>query len=539
MTVELDRRALALTLMAGLVATPSLAKTPLVKAASLRSFYDVRDFGARGDGTTIDSPAINKAIEAAARQGGGTVIVSPGIYLCFSIRLKDNITLMLAPGSTIIAANPDVSGAHYDLPEGVFEEQFASHGQSHYRNSLIYGIGLRNIAIVGQGLIHGLGLDRVNPEPHWHGLPGWVSPKSLGLDPTTARLKDPEERRYEGRAGKSVGLKDCHNVILRDFSILQGGHFSVYALGCSNVTMDNLTIDTDRDGIDIDNCRDVRISNCIVNSPKDDAIVLKSSGALNTSGALGPEALCEEVMVTGCKTSGYLLGSVLDGTYKLSDYGSTDNSGVLGRIKLGTDSVGGFRHILISDCTCDNTRGLQLGAIDGGILEDVSFTNISLRNPVNHPLFVRLSARNRAPVGTGVATVRGVQFSDINVSGAKGAFPSGIVGIVDGAIEDVSLNNVHVHSSGGGTAADAARIPPERRESSLEPSFMGVFPASGLYVRHARNINVTNCAFEVEKVDARAAVVFDDVSDSSVVNLRCPGSAQAVASTNSRNIRST
>ncbi len=532
MTVDIDRRSLALGLMTGLLVTPSL-----VHAAGLRGFYDVRDFGARGDGKTIDTPAINKAIEAAARQGGGTVIVSPGDYLCFSIRLKDNITLMLSPGATIIAANPDIHGAHYDLPEGVFDEQLASHPQSHYRNSLIYGIGLRNIAIMGHGRIYGLGLDRENPEPRWHGIPGWVSPKDQGLDPTTARLKDPEERRYEGRAGKSIGLKECHNVILRDFSILQGGHFSVYVLGCSNVTIDQLTVDTDRDGIDIDCCRDVRVTNCIVNSPKDDAICLKSSGALYTAGVKDARVLCEEITVTGCKTSGYALGSVLDGSYKLSDYLSPDKIGVLGRIKLGTDSVGGFRHILISDCLCDNSRGLQLGAIDGGILEDVTFSNILLRNPVNHPLFVRLSVRNRAPVGAGVATARGVQFSDINVSGANGAYPSGIVGVTDGLIEDVSLNNVHIHSSGGGTAEDAARIPPERRESSLEPSWMGKLPASGLYVRHARNINVTNCTFETDTPDARPAVVFDDASDCSVTNLKWSGPSQATAAQNSRNIR--
>ncbi|MFT4074417.1 MAG: glycosyl hydrolase family 28-related protein [Asticcacaulis sp.] len=524
-TPKLTRRMMALGTVASLAGAPSL-----VRAASLRGFYEVRDFGARGDGKTIDSGAINKAIEAAARGGGGTVVVSPGDYKCFSIRLKDNITLMLSAGATIIAANPDVDGAHYDLPEGVFEEQLASHAQSHYRNSLIYGIGLSNIAIIGTGRIHGLGLDRENPEPRWHGIPGWVSPKDQGLDPQTARLKDPEERRYEGRAGKSIGLKECHNVVLRDFSILQGGHFSVYALGCSNMTIDGLMIDTDRDGIDIDCCRDVRVSNCIVNAPKDDAIVLKSSGALNRS------VICEEVSVVNCKTSGYLLGTLLDGTYVKSPYLSPDKVGVIGRIKLGTDSVGGFRNILISDCICENSRGLQLGAIDGGILEDVTFSNISLRDPVNHPFFLRLSVRNRAPVGAGVSQVRRVRFSDITVSGALGAFPCGIVGVEDGIIEDVSLDNVHVVNSGGGTAEDAARIPPERRNSSLEPSFMGVFPAHGLYVRHARNLTIRNSSFEVTAPDARPALYFDDVSGATVSGLSAPNPGQAVKSVNSRDI---
>jgi hypothetical protein len=218
---------------------------------------------------------------------------------------------------------------------------------------------------------------------------------------------------------------------------------------------------------------------------------------------------------------------------------SPDKVGVLGRIKLGTDSVGGFRNILIADCICENSRGLQLGAIDGGVLEDVTFSNISLRNPVNYPFFLRLSVRNRAPVGAGVAQVRRVRFSDINVSGALGAFPCGIVGVEDGIIEDVSIDNVHVVNSGGGTAEDAARIPPERRNSSLEPSFMGVFPAHGLYVRHARNITVRNSSFEVAAPDARPALYFDDVSGATISGLSAPNLSQAVKSVNSRDVKVT
>src|SRR3546814_18819315 len=78
-----------------------------------------------------------------------------------------------------------------------------------------------------------------------------------------------------------------------------------------------------------------------------------------------------------------------DGTYELSDYRAPDDVGVLGRIKLGTDSVAGFRNILVTGCTCENSRGLQMGAIDGGTLEDVTFSAITMRNIVNHPTFVR------------------------------------------------------------------------------------------------------------------------------------------------------
>ncbi len=527
---EFSRRFITLGLGAAMAMSPTLVRA----SGSLAGFYDVRDFGAVGDGIAIDSGAFNRAIEAASAKGGGTVVVPPGHYLCFSIRLKSYITLLLMNGSVIEAADPRKHAGQYDLPENVYEEQYQDYGVSHFHNSLIYGDNVNDIAIIGKGLIHGLGLDREGPTPRWHGMAGYRSPAEQGLTPDQARRAIPREMAYEGRGNKGIGLTGCRNVLLRDFTILQGGHFACYVLGSTNVRIDGLTVDTDRDGIDIDCCRDVRVTNCTVNAPKDDAIVLKSSMALKEP------RLCEDVTVMGCKTSGYLLGTVVDGTYQPSPYMSVDEVGVLGRIKLGTDSVAGFRNILVSDCICENTRGLQMGAIDGGVLEDVTFANIILRNPVNHPIFVRLSARNRAPAGAGLSQVRRVRFSNINVSGAPGPYASGVVGLPDGIIEDVSFSDIHVRSAGGATRADAVRDIPERRTSSLEPSFMGTFPAHGLYVRHARNISVKDVSFAVDQPDARPAVVLDNVQGAIIDGLRSSLAPRAaVRAVRSRDIQTT
>jgi len=525
---EFSRR----TALLGVGAAMALSAAPVRATGSLTGFHNVRDYGAKGDGKAIDSVAFNRAIEAATAQGGGTVVVPPGRYLCFSVRLKSHITIVLMPGSVIEAADPDKHDGKYDLPEGVFEEQLVDYGLAHFHNSLFYGDGVNDIAIIGHGLIHGLGLDREGPPPRWHGLEGWKSPRELGLSADAARRAIPLEMQYEGRGNKAIGLTKCRNVLLKDFSILQGGHFACYVLGCTNVRIDGLTVDTDRDGIDLDCCRDARVTNCLVNAPKDDAIVLKSSYALQRP------VFCEDIHVVNCKTSGYLLGTVLDGTYQKSPYMAPDDVGVLGRIKLGTDSVAGFRNVLIADCVCENSRGLQLGAIDGGVLEDVTFRDINLVNPVNHPIFVRLSARNRAPKGAGVAKVRRVRFSDIQVSGARMEYPSGVVGIVDGIIEDVSFRGVHVTAAGGGTAADAAWQVPERRNSSLEPSFMRTLPAHGLYARHVRNLSVTDCSFDVEKADARPAIALENVNGAVIDGLSSPKPrATAVRATaGSRNI---
>ncbi|QDX24638.1 glycoside hydrolase [Sphingomonas suaedae] len=525
---EIGRRAA----MTGIGAAMAAASVPVRATGTLTGFHNIRDYGAKGDGKAIDSVAFKRAIDAASAQGGGTIVVPPGRYLCFSIRLRSHITIVLMPGSVIEAANPDTHKGQYDLPEGVWEEQFVDYGLAHFHNSLIYGDGVSDIAIIGQGLIHGLGLDRAGPPQGWHGVPGWKSPKERGLSADAARRANPEEMKYEGRGNKAIGLIRCRNVLLKDFSILQGGHFACYSMGCTNVRIDGITVDTDRDGIDIDCCRDVRVTNCVVNAPKDDAIVLKSSYGLQEA------RFCEDVQVIGCKTSGYLLGTLLDGTYQPSPYLAPDKVGVLGRIKLGTDSIAGFRNVLIADCICENTRGLQLGAIDGGVLEDVTFRDINLINPVNHPIFLRLSARNRAPRGAGVAKVRRVRFTDIQVSGARREYPCGVVGIPDGIIEDVSFRGVHVQAAGGGTAEDAARQVPERRNSSLEPSFMGTLPAHGLYARHVRNLAITDSSFDVSAPDARPTIALENVNGAVIGGLTAPKPRDAAirADAASRNI---
>ncbi len=525
---EFSRR----TALLGAGAAMAASAVPVRATGSLAGFHDVRDYGARGDGKTVDSPAFNKAIEAASAKGGGTIVVPPGRYLCFSIRLRSHITIVLMPGSVIEAADPARHKGRYDLPEGVFEEQLVDYGLAHFHNSLIYGDGVSDVAIVGQGLIHGLGLDREGPGPRWHGVPGWKSPRELGLSPDAARRAIPDEMKYEGRGNKAIGLTRCRNVLLKDFSILQGGHFACYVLGCSNVRIDGLTVDTDRDGIDLDCCRDARVTNCTVNAPKDDAIVLKSSYALQEP------RFCEDIQILGCKTSGWLLGTLLDGTYQKSPYMAPDKVGVLGRIKLGTDSVAGFRNVLVADCQCENSRGLQLGAIDGGVLEDVTFRDITLENPVNHPIFLRLSARNRAPRGAGVAKVRRVRFTDIQVSGARREYPCGVVGIEDGIIEGVAFRGIHVSAAGGGTAEDAGRQVPERRNSSLEPSFMGILPAYGLYARHVRNLSVRDSSFAAVAPDARPAVALENVEGAVIAGLTSssPADAAVRAASGSRNL---
>jgi polygalacturonase len=314
--------------------------------------YDARSFGARGDGKTVDTPAINKAIEAAAKSGGGTVRFPAGTYLCFSIRLKSNISLYLEHGATILAADPKEHKGSYDMPEPNEWDMYQDFGHSHWQNSLIWGIGVENVSILGPGLINGKGLTRRSPRPR-RPIQAGDTPASLGGGQTNTQIQSPLGENdnpsvMDGLGNKAISLKLSRNITLRDFSILNGGHFALLATGVDNLTIDNLKVDTNRDGFDIDACRNVRISNCSVNSPNDDAIVLKSSYGLGFARAT------ENVTITNCLVGGYEIGSLLDGTFKRTDRPAPDRDGPTGRIKFGTESNGGFKNVTISTIPSPN-----------------------------------------------------------------------------------------------------------------------------------------------------------------------------------------
>ena len=204
------------------------AAEPAPKGGTL----NVRSFGAVGDGKALDTEAVNKAIAAAAAAGGGTVLFPAGSYLCGSIHLASNVDLYLDQGSTVVAADPMAPGTSggYDAAEPNDWKAYQDYGHSHWHNSLFWGEGISNIAILGPGLIWGKGLSRGWDRGH--------SPGPVAEDP--------------GVGNKAIALKNCHNVLLRDFAILHGGHFGILATGVDNLTIDNLRIDTNRDGMDVD-----------------------------------------------------------------------------------------------------------------------------------------------------------------------------------------------------------------------------------------------------------------------------------------------
>jgi polygalacturonase len=463
--------------------------------------FDVTAFGAKGDGKTQNREAINKAIEAASAAGGGTVEFPAGTWLTGSLRLRSNVTLRLERGA-VIEASSEVSA--YDEPEPNQWDRFQDFGHSHFHNSLIWGENIENVAIIGGGRISGKALTR-------------------------------GERG--GLGDKAIALKLCRNVTLRDISIATGGHFGVLATGVDNLTIDNLMIDTNRDGIDLDSCRNVRISNSSVNAPNDDAIVLKGSHALGAARA------SENITITNCLVSGFEIGSLLDGTYKRTVQRAPDRDGPTGRIKIGTESEGDFRNITISNVVFDTSRGLALESVDGAHIEDVAVSNITMRDVSNAPIFIRLGSRMRAPEGTPVGSIRRINISNVVVYNADPRYGSIISGIPGHEVEDVKLSGIRILYRGGLTLDQVARQPadlvntfffrasggvpprepydtPEREKEYPEPSMFGMMPAYGFFIRHAKGIELNQVDVAYMKEDRRPAFVLDGVEGISLENCR-------------------
>ena len=478
---------------------------PPSELSPFRNLYNVRAFGAKGDGKALDSPAINKAIDAAAAAGGGTVFIPAGTYRSFSIRLKSNITLYFDQGSTLVAASPNDGDGRYDPPEPNKWDKYQDFGHTHWHNSLIWGENLENISILGPGLIWGKGLVRGGNQSRTKEQNDAI--KNIKIDKAAAPFgyPNPRDAVESGWGNKSISLKLCRNVIIRDISILHGGHFAILATGVDNLTIDNLKIDTNRDGIDIDACRHVRISNTSVNSPFDDGICLKSSHAL------GFPRATENVTITNCAVSGYDEGTLLDATYK-REYNKYSHNSPTGRIKFGTESNGGFKNITISNCTFDYSRGLALETVDGGLLEDVAISNITMRDVVNSPIFLRLGSRDRGPKETlTTGKLRRVIISNIVAYNADPKYASIISGVPGDDIEDVRFNNIRIYYQGGGTNEQAALSPPEKEDDYPEPVMFGEMPAYGFYIRHVKGLTMTDVEVSYIKDDARPPFVLDDV----------------------------
>ena len=447
--------------------------------------YNVMDFGAVGDGKTLDHTAINRAIDKAVENGGGQVVVPAGKFLCGSIHLKSNIDLHLMPGAVIVAAPSEMKA--YDESEVFGFPEYQDGGHTYFHNSLIWAEGHHDISITGRGMIDGEGLTRKDTEKA-----GNVQGGSIGT------------------GDKAIAIKMCRNVLIRDITIFRGGHFAIITTGCDLLTIDNVTIDTNRDGIDIDCCKYVTVSNTKVNTPFDDGIVLKSSYALKKP------VTTEHVAITNCIVTGYKLGSLLDGTYVPEKV-----NWVCGRIKLGTESNGGYRNIAISNCTCMWSSGLAFEEVDQGRMENISVSNITMEHVHHYPIYITTGCRNRGPKEvTSPSYAANINISNVTVMDADSLAGIIITGMPGVPLQNVSLSNIYVQYRGGGH-----KVTSEYREQSThypEPRWAGPTPAYGLFARHVDGLLLSDIHFETISPDERPDIMLIDVTHERLNNIRTP-----------------
>ena len=420
------------------------------------SFFNVLDYGAKGNGITLSTGSIQASIDACSKSGGGTVLIPAGKYLSGTIFLKSQVTLLLEAGA-VLTGSKDLK----DYPVTV--SKIRSYTDNYTDKSLIYGEDLENIAITGEGTIDGNGAYFQRDWPY-------------------------KSRPY------MIRMINCKKIRIRDVSLVNSPMWVQHYLSCEDVSIQGITVKSrvnwNNDGIDIDGCDNVRISDCFVWSG-DDAIVLKST--LNKP--------CNNVTITGCILS--------------SDCNA---------FKLGTETNGGFQNITLTNCTIYDTRlaGITLQVVDGGTLDRVSISHVSMSH-VGTAIFIRLGNRARSFTENmpkpGMGKLSNVFISDVQATGV-GSTGCAIAGLPGYPVENIELSNMRLKFTGRGTKLSADREIQEFPDGYPEYEMFGMLPAYGFYCRHAVNLGFDHVELDFEGSEARPAMVFDDISGLELQNIR-------------------
>jgi hypothetical protein len=428
-----------------------LGITMLAEPAQAADF-NVRDYGAAGNGKASDTAAIDRAITAANAAGGGTVRFPSGTYRSpNSIHMKSNVTLRLDSGATIMGA----SGSGYDKPEPNPNDKYQDYGHSHFHNAMIWGDRLTNIGFVGSGTIDGGGaLITGNPD--------------------------------SGQADKIISLTRCENLTVSGIKLRRGGHFAMLINGCRNVTSDRLTIDTasDRDGWNVISTTNVTITNGNF-AGNDDALVFKSDYALGQKLSNGNVKVYDTKLSAGC-CNALMFGSETCGDFTGYDFQRIDIKG-------------------------SNKSGLGLVSMDGSVVSDVHYKDITVSG-VRSPIMLKVGARKRCGNSPGVGTIKNITYDNITINGASPSFSPTIMGDVDGHVTDVTFANVKINVPGGNGTMSTS--PPSNDRTNYNPNSIGTRPAYGWYVRYADRIRwVGGSAVSFTSNDGRPAVIADNSTD--------------------------
>lgn len=440
---------------------------PVTTAASqLFHIESVTDHGAIPNSPQIQTAAVQSAIDAASNRGGGTVFIPAGVFLTGTLVLHSHVTLHLdngavLKGSTDLKDYPEVKGGFLDAV-----------GQNRNR-CLLYAEGTVNTTISGRGTIDGSGASFVHEQDGRPFMIRFIDCRDIHV--TGVTLKD-----SPGWVSHYLG---CENVFIHGINI------------CSHVNGNN-------DGIDVDSCRRVRISDCDIDTG-DDAVCIKSTRSTPS----------EDIVVTGCRISS-----------------------VWGALKLGTESAGDFRNIIFSNIVIRDTcgGGLKLISMDGCRMENVLVENIIMDN-VSGPIFLRLGSRLRQyfpdQPKRDIGIARGLTIRNVTINVWEkgyllyGKYPrkAGIIvtGIPGHPIEDVTFDNVRVNFPGGGEISNTPV--PEQETAYPEFPVFHPLPCWGLFLRHIRGIVFKDCRLDTRESDPRPPMWVEDVEGLEFSNVKING----------------
>lgn len=464
---------------------------------SIAGSNSIIDHGAIGDGEFLNTDAIQSAIDQCYKEGGGTVTVPAGIFRTGTIILKSNVSLYLETGAVILG-----SIELKDYPE-IYPSYRSYTDVNYVDKSLIYAEKAENISICGSGIIDGQGGDPA------FDLPGRENYK---------------KRPY------MVRMIECRNVRISGIRLINSPMWVQHYLACEDLVIDGISVKSlvnqNNDGIDIDCCSRVRISNCDINSG-DDAIVMKATAPRD----------CEQICISNCVLSSHC-----------------------NAIKLGTESVGGFKDILVNNCVIYDTRlaALAIEMVDGGTADRIQINNITA-NGAGGAIFIRLGnrARHHLALGSGggkehnfeeneklekvgMGKMQNITISNFMCTGAD-TIGCSITGIPGFEVQNITLRDINVSFEGGGAERSVIDEVPENESDYPEYKMFGKLPAYGIYTRHVRDISLYNVRLDYDKEEHRAALLFDDVEGLvlSDLNLKDPsGEGPSVVFKNTHKIKS-
>lgn len=399
--------------------------------------FNVRDHGALGDGQTLDSPAIQSAIDACAAQGGGTITLPAGHYVSGSLFLRDNISLHLNPGAVILGSeNPEDYPIVHSRWEGKHQETYAP---------LIAGQNINNITVTGRGMIDGRGAI-------------WWQAKKDGS------LKHPRPRL--------ISFSDCTNILIEGITAINSPSWTINPIHCQNVNIRGITIinptdSPNTDGINPDSCRLVRISDCYV-SVGDDCITIKSGTEHEHPNRYAP---CRDIAITNCTLE-------------------RGHGGVV----IGSEMSGGVKNVVISNCVFIGTdRGIRIKSRRGrgGEIEDIRVSNLIMDGvlcPFTMNLYYHIGVRgntdvsdkNPRSVDDTTPRLRRIHFSHITARDVKHA-AGFLYGLAEMPLEDISFTDVSISIS---DEADSGY--PEMADDIPSMS------QAGFFIRNARHLRLEN-----------------------------------------------